>query len=81
MEEHGPRPIGLGLSILGYTIGDWCASPDGTGKPVAVAICLELRDLPPLVLRLKSRKAVNEMIHALQKHRDSVFAAGKPIQN
>jgi hypothetical protein len=37
---------------------------------------LEVRELPySLVMRLKSRRAVDDMIAALKKHRDDVFGS------
>lgn len=79
--EHGPRGIGLGMTIEEYTVGSWCPTPDGTGPAVAVAIELKVNGLPPLVMRLKSRRAVQEMIFALEKHRDDVFGAEKIVRN
>lgn len=79
ISRHGPRGIPDGLTIESYTVGSWCPTPDGSGKPVAVALCLEVPKLPySLVMRLKSRRAVNDMIAALREHRDEVFG---PEQN
>ena len=81
MEEFGPRAIPLGLTIESYSVGEWCPTPDGTGPAEAVAIEINVKGLPPLVMRLKSRRAVNELIHALQKHRDGVFRRGNVSNN
>jgi len=79
ISRHGPRPIPDGLTIKQYTVGQWCRSTDGTGKPEAVAICLELDGFAgALVMRLKTRRAVDDMIAALREHRDGVFG---PQQN
>lgn len=73
MQDFGPRPI-LGMTIQEYSVGEWCPTPDGTGPAQAVVIELIVKQLPmPLCLRLKSRKAVNEMIAMLTRHRDGVF--------
>lgn len=69
----GPHPL-MGLSIDSYTIGSWCPSPDGTGKPEAVAISLKLNEFPcDLVLRLKSPSRVDELIQALLRHKRDVW--------
>jgi hypothetical protein len=74
ISQHGPRGIPDGLTIEEYTVGSWCRSPDGSGKPEAVALCLSVKGLAgPLVMRLKTRRAVDDMIRALKTHRDDVF--------
>lgn len=74
ISRHGPGPIPDGITIEEYTVGSWCRSPDGSGKPEAVALCLTVKGLPgPLVMRLKTRRAVDDMIRALKEHRDNVF--------
>lgn len=70
---NGPRPL-MGLSIDSYHIGSWCPSPDGSGKPEAVALSLEIKDFPgELILRLKSPQRVDEMIQALLRHKRDVW--------
>lgn len=50
----------------------------GTGPATAVAFILNLRNTPfPLVMRLKSKRAVDELIDALKHHRDDVFGAAE----
>lgn len=73
ISEHGPRPIGLGATIEGYTVGSWCPSQDGSGLPTAVAFELRVEGIPPLVMRLKSPSAVDDLIAALIKHRRDVW--------
>jgi len=73
-EEFGPRPLPVGVTIESYSIGAWCPTPDGSGPPEAVAIQLNIPGLGfPLFMRLKSRRAVDEMIEVLAKHRDDVW--------
>jgi len=63
----------IGPDVEGFTIGEWTPSRDGTGKPTAVAVVFNMRQVGDVVLRLKSKRAVNEMIDALKENRDAVF--------
>ena len=63
----------FGPMVDGFIIAEWCPSPDGSGDPEAVAVVFNVRRLGDVVLRLKSKRAVDEMIEGLKKHRDSVF--------
>jgi hypothetical protein len=61
----------------GYDVIEWIPGPDVEQKPTAVCVVLPA-DLPrvgkvELMIRMKSRRAVDEMIAALQKHRDGVW--------
>lgn len=74
------RPTGplVGPAVTGYTVASWCPTPDGTGPATAVALVMETR-LPVLdaqcdiVLRLKSPRAVDEMVQALLRHKRDVW--------
>lgn len=69
-----PTSVGLlGPMVKGFAVGQWCESADGSGDPVAVAVVLNIAQLGDVVLRLHSRRAVNEMIDALIDQRDEVF--------
>lgn len=70
----GPTGQRFGITVTEYTVGDWCPTPDGTGAPEAVGIQI-MTDVPDVnfVMRLKSPAAVDEMIAALTRHRDSVW--------
>jgi len=72
IHETGRRPL-HGATIEEYTVGSWCPSNDGSGLPTAVALELKVDGLPPLVMRLKSAKAVDDMVAALLKHRRDVW--------
>ena len=63
----------FGPMVEGFTVGEWCPTPDGSGPPQAVAIAFNVRELGDVVLRLKSKRAVDEMIASLAKSRDAVF--------
>lgn len=77
--ETGPRQL-IGATIEEYTVGSWCPTNDGTGPATAVAIELAIKtkggDPLPLIMRLKTPRAVDAMIAALQKHRDDVWPKG-----
>lgn len=63
----------VGPMVEGVTVAEWCPTPDGSGKPTAVAIVFNCREVGDVVLRLGSRRAVDEMIDALVERGDSVF--------
>jgi len=66
--------------VLGYSIGSWCPTPDGTGPAMAVAIQFDVQagnGTLPFLVRLKSRRAVDEMIANLAKFRDEVWPQGE----
>jgi len=71
--EHGPSPITGTVYIEGYTVGQWCPTPDGSGPSTAVVIQLHVGDGMHIGWRLKSRRAVNVLIEVLERHRDEVF--------
>lgn len=77
-EERGPRSLAGVFQIEEYTIGQWCPSPDGSGKPEAIAISFKIKspdgdDTCEIFFRLKSRRAVNVFIEIMEKHRDEVW--------
>lgn len=63
----------------GYQIIEWHPTQDGTGPATAVCLVLPVviqGERGSLMLRLKSERAVNEMIEALEKHRNGVWPKG-----
>jgi len=70
MEHIGKSMIGP--QIVGYTVGSWCESQDGSGKPIAVAVSIETQ-FGDIVLRLKSPGAVDVMIQSLLRHKRDVW--------
>lgn len=62
-----------GPQLEGYSVGAWCPSLDGTGKPTAVAITLQVKGLGDLVMRLKSPERVDEMVRLLQQYKREVW--------
>lgn len=77
-EVFGPSPIPSGYKIEEYSVGAWCPTPDGSGKPIAVAITFKLKGSPhPMVLRLKSKGAVEMLKRLLDEYGTMVF--GKDV--
>lgn len=68
----------MGPQLEGYTVGAWCPSTDGTGKPTAVALSLQVKGLGDLVLRLKSPRAVDEMVRLLLQYKGEVWPDNAP---
>lgn len=62
-----------GPKLEGFTVGSWCPTPDGSGKPEAVAITVRVENLGDLVLRLKSPERVDEVIRLLQQYKKEVW--------
>lgn len=71
-----PRAL-MGPNIKSFTVGSWCPTPDGTGPATAVAIGIELTSGHDLVLRLKTPKAVDDMIQMLLRHKRDVWPEAK----
>ena len=79
---HGVKANLKGITVVGYHVGSWCRSSDGSGDPEAV--CLQLDTMNPsmaLFLQLKSPAAVDEMIAALERHKMDVWPDCKADQN
>ena len=75
----GPRQL-IGAAIEDYCVGSWCPTPDGTGPATAVALELRLKtrstEIVSVIMRLKTPQAVDQMIAALEKHRNDVWPKG-----
>lgn len=65
----------LALRIGDYQVGSWHPLPDGKGRATQVHLALRL-NVGVVVLRLKSRNAVQTLIDALERHRDDVWPGG-----
>lgn len=81
-----PNRIPLNLADLGiigikeYGVASWCPTPDGSGSAEAVVLHLTIEwvlgaDLQ-LGLRLKTPRAVDELIAMLERHRNDVWPGG-----
>lgn len=65
----------LVLDIDSYMVTEYHPERDAQGEPTMVVMLIDVKGLGDVQLgiRLKSTKAVNELIAALQRHRDSVW--------
>lgn len=74
--ENNPRPL-FGPQIESFTVGSWCPTPDGSGKPTAVAISFEISGFGDLVMRIKSPQEVDRIIQMLLRHKRDVWPDSK----
>ena len=70
-EFHG-REL-FGRTVKSFSVGEWCPTPDGSGKPEAVAISIKLMTGEDLVMRIKTPERVDEVIQMLLRHKRSVW--------
>ena len=70
------KPL-LGPTLQGYSVGAWCPTPDGSGKPTAVAISMQVKGMGDLVMRLKSPESVDEIVQLLLQYKQEVWP--KPV--
>ena len=60
----------------GYSVCEWSPDEDHACGPTQVHVLLPIDGImegAAIALRLKSRRAIQEMIDTLEKHRDSVW--------
>jgi subtilisin-like proprotein convertase family protein len=73
-----PGDRGLaGVNISGFTVGSWVPNQFSMGKAVAVALAIHTDSHGDLVLRLKTPKAVDDMIQMLLRHKRDVWPEAK----
>ena len=70
--EPGSRPL-RGPDVEGISVGSWCPTPDGSGKPECVALSIDLKDGCTIVCRLKTPQTVDAIIQALLRHKRDVW--------
>jgi hypothetical protein len=61
---------------LGYHVIEWKPTQDGSGEATAVCLVLPINingKRAEIMMRLKSRERVDELIATLEKHRDGVW--------
>ena len=64
------------LPVESYEVGSWCPAPDGKGRATMVVIELRIEGSDvPFLLRLKSRRATQEMLDTLTFHMNDVWPA------
>lgn len=64
-----------GPTVEGFTVGAWCSTPDGSGKPEAVAITAKVSGVGDLVMRIKTPERVDEIIKLLTLYKEEVWPA------
>lgn len=58
----------------GYQVAEYHPLPNGQGKPTEILFIASNQQLKiGFIMRLKSARAVNELIAALRRHRNSVW--------
>lgn len=65
-----------GVNIKEFKVVSWHPTPDASGPPTAVAIVITTEQHGDLVMRLKSARAVDDFIKALEHHKADVFPKG-----
>ena len=76
-----PEPIGPGpmpplpdMQRVGYDVFSWSPDPEpGRTPPTAVVVMLIIDDEPKVGLRLKSRRAVDQLVDTLERHTVDVW--------
>jgi hypothetical protein len=78
--EAAARPL-IGPNVNSFTVGSWCPTPDGTGKPEAVAVSIEIDMIDmngnpnpvDIVLRIKSPMELDRFVQMLLRHKREVW--------
>lgn len=71
-----PQPNLRMLHVTEYGVGSWCPTPDGTGPAEAVVLHLKVHGpvgVQQFGLRLRTARAVDELIAMLERHRNDVW--------
>lgn len=70
------RDVPMLFELQEYQVAEWVPGDNGIGKPEAVALRFMLGgsfDGVEFMIRLKSRRAVNELVALLEQYRDRVW--------
>jgi len=75
---EGPSGEIFGPPIESFSVGSWCPTPDGRGKPTAVCISVKAklyRELPSMdiVIRIKSPMELDRVVQMLLRHKRDVW--------
>ena len=64
------------MALVGYDVLSWSSDPvpDRT-PPEAVVLMLIIDEVPTVGLRMKSRRAVDQLIDSLERHKVDVWGA------
>lgn len=81
MEKEGLVDVNTGsyqevIPCEGYNVVEWHPTQDGTGPATAICLVLPFKVggvEANIMMRLKSRRAADELIGILEKHRNSVW--------
>lgn len=77
--KNEPQPMPHALECKGYKIVEWCPTPDGTGKPEAVAMIIDLgMEDVKIALRFNNPESVDQLIAVLGRHRFGVWPEKDP---
>lgn len=75
-----PEPGGqqlIGPNVESFSVGSWCPTPDGTGKPTAVAIVVRtttaIGTAMDVVVRIKSPMELDRVVQMLLRHKRDVW--------
>ena len=62
------------FEIIEWGVFEWHPLPNGQGDPTQVHFKLVIDDqLPPFIMRIKSRKAAEQLMEAIRRHADNVW--------
>ncbi len=62
------------IPVVGYSVYEWCPTPDGTGPAEQVHVHIELPEgVPPLAIRFKTAGELDRFIAVLARHRLGVW--------
>lgn len=74
--ERGPGPLKFAAPLAdGYTVGAWCPTRDGSGPAEAVVLEIPVMGIGKVGLRVKSRRAMDELVQLLGEYADQVWPA------
>lgn len=63
----------VGPDIKQFIVCSLCPSLDASGEPTAVGLVIQTESVGDLVLRLKTPRAVDELIQVLLRHKRDVW--------
>lgn len=70
--ESDPHPL-MGPNIEAFSVGSWCPTPDGSGKPTAVVISIKVAGFGDIVMRIKSPMELDRIVQMLLRHKRDVW--------
>lgn len=75
IEDRGPSSVAASLAITGYTVSQWCPTPDPKdSKPEQVHLQIDVAAIPfPLSLRFKAMRGVKLLVGTLLEHANDVW--------